>query len=45
VDVEDLELEGGGDLDAAQRAWVRHFVQLALNDQEDVMLGFDSDSD
>ncbi|KAH8908749.1 RWD-domain-containing protein [Coniochaeta sp. PMI_546] len=45
-DVEDLDVEGGGgDLDAAQRAWVRHFVQLALNDQEDVMLGFDSDSD
>jgi hypothetical protein len=40
-----FEVEGGGDLDAAQRAWVRQFVQLALNDQEDVLLGFDSDSD
>lgn len=44
-DAEHLVVERGGDLDAAQRAWVRHFVQLALNDQEDVMLGFDSDSD
>jgi E3 ubiquitin-protein ligase RNF14 len=42
LDAEDVE---GGDLDAAQRAWVRHFVQLALNDQEDVLLDFDSDSD
>lgn len=31
----------GGDLDAAQAAWVRHFVQLALNDEE----GSDSDDD
>jgi E3 ubiquitin-protein ligase RNF14 len=45
VGPEDFEVEGGGDLDAAQRAWVRQFVQLALNDQEDVLLGFDSDSD
>lgn len=44
-DAERFEVERGGDLDAAQRAWVRHFVQLALNDQEDVMLDFDSDSD
>lgn len=44
-DVEHFEVEGGGDLDAVQRAWVRRFVQLALNDQEDVLLGFDSDSD
>ncbi|KAB5575870.1 RING finger protein [Coniochaeta sp. 2T2.1] len=41
----DWDVEDGGDLDAVQRAWVRQFVQLALNDQEDVLLGFDSDSD
>ena len=43
--MEEFELEGGGDLDAAQRAWVRNFVRLALDDQEDVLLGFDSDED
>jgi len=28
-------LRQGGELNEAQQAWVRHFVQLALNDQED----------
>jgi E3 ubiquitin-protein ligase RNF14 len=31
---QDVEVEGGG-LDAAQQAWIRQFVQLALNDEED----------
>ena len=35
---------GAGDLDAAQQAWVRRFVQLALNDEEDILLESDSDS-
>lgn len=28
-------LRQGGELNEAQQAWVRHFVQMALNDQED----------
>ncbi|KAL1868311.1 hypothetical protein VTK73DRAFT_3744 [Phialemonium thermophilum] len=37
---------GEADLGALEEAWVRHFVQLALNDQEDVLLDFDlSDHD
>ncbi|KAK3937677.1 RWD domain-containing protein [Diplogelasinospora grovesii] len=36
VDEDDGPEQGGGEvLDAAQEAWVRHFVQLALNDEED----------
>lgn len=48
VNVENAEQaggRGGGDLDPAQEAWVRRFVQLALNDREEVLLEFDSDTD
>ncbi|KAK4452286.1 hypothetical protein QBC34DRAFT_435620 [Podospora aff. communis PSN243] len=31
---DDVDVDGGG-LDAAQQAWIRQFVQLALNDEED----------
>jgi hypothetical protein len=36
--------ENGVELDAAQEAWVRNFVQMALMDVEDQIVG-DSDSD
>ncbi|KAK3299312.1 RWD domain-containing protein [Chaetomium fimeti] len=29
--------QGDGELDAAQQAWVRQFVMLALNDEEDIL--------
>ncbi|KAJ6438584.1 RING finger protein [Purpureocillium lavendulum] len=35
----------GAGLDAAQEAWVRRFVQMALLDEEDQVEGGDSDSD
>jgi E3 ubiquitin-protein ligase RNF14 len=38
------ENENGVELDAAQEAWVRNFVQMALMDVEDQIVG-DSDSD
>ncbi|KAI4862207.1 RWD-domain-containing protein [Hypoxylon rubiginosum] len=38
------ELRGDGQLDARQAAWVRQFVQLALNDQED-QVEWDSDDE
>lgn len=34
-----------GELDEAQRAWIRQFVQLALIDEEDIMDLSDSDDD
>lgn len=37
-------LRGDGQLDARQEAWIRQFVQLALNDQED-LVEWDSDDD
>ncbi|KAL2132318.1 hypothetical protein VTI74DRAFT_3954 [Chaetomium olivicolor] len=37
---------GDGELDPAHEAWVRHFVQLALNDEEDILFEEeDSDAD
>ncbi|KAK4137863.1 RWD-domain-containing protein [Trichocladium antarcticum] len=36
---------GDGELDPVHEAWVRHFVQLALNDEEDILLEEDSDDD
>ncbi|KAI1767692.1 RWD domain-containing protein [Hypoxylon sp. FL1150] len=38
------ELRGDGQLDARQAAWVRQFVQLALNDEED-QVEWDSDDE
>lgn len=40
----DLGDVGGEELDPAHQAWVRHFVMLALNDEEDILLE-DSDED
>ncbi|KAK0615945.1 RWD domain-containing protein, partial [Bombardia bombarda] len=37
----DLELGGDGGMDPVQEAWVRQFVQLALNDEEDMLFGDD----
>ncbi|KAI5865446.1 RWD domain-containing protein [Durotheca rogersii] len=37
-------LGGDGQLDARQEAWIRQFVQLALNDQED-LVEWDSEDD
>lgn len=42
VDLGDL---GDGELDPAHEAWVRHFVRLALNDEEDILFEEDSDDD
>ncbi|KAK3359999.1 RWD domain-containing protein [Lasiosphaeria hispida] len=41
---QDVEIEGGG-LDPAQQAWIRQFVQLALDDQEDILFGEGSDDE
>ncbi|KAK4467131.1 hypothetical protein QBC42DRAFT_1640 [Cladorrhinum samala] len=44
--VEVGELRGGqNELDPAQEAWVRHFVQLALNDEEDILFEDDFSDD
>ncbi|KAF3065067.1 E3 ubiquitin-protein ligase itt1 [Daldinia childiae] len=40
---EDDVLRGDGQLDARDEAWVRQFVQLALNDQEDLVEDSDDD--
>ena len=42
MDLGDL---GDGELDPAHEAWVRHFVRLALNDEEDILFEEDSDDD
>ncbi|KAI1375141.1 RWD-domain-containing protein [Hypoxylon crocopeplum] len=36
---------GDGQLDARQEAWIRQFVQLALNDQEDLIDEWESDDE
>ncbi|UNI19019.1 RBR-type E3 ubiquitin transferase [Purpureocillium takamizusanense] len=45
VNNNDNNNNAGAGLDAAQEAWVRHFVQMALLDEEDQVEGGDSDSD
>jgi E3 ubiquitin-protein ligase RNF14 len=37
------EFGHGDELDPAHQAWVRHFVRLALNDQEDILLEEEDD--
>lgn len=42
LDNEDPHREGEGGLNQIDEEWVRHFVQLALNDQEDQVFEWDS---